>query len=371
MAQATPIAPPLIRCLNVTQRYAGRGAVISDCSLTVAQGEILALVGPNGCGKSVLLRLLAGLQAPTSGDVIVEGINLAHTPVGIAAFTGFLAQSPDAPAYLAVYDLLVSIGQLRGMPAREARAAARDLLDRSGLGNVARRALRDLPDGQARLARFCAALMGYPRVLLLDEPTEGMDLRQRKWVWEILGQLHQKTGLTTVLTTHHILEAEQCAHRVAFLKAGQIVAMGSPAMLKAQYGGGPRMDVKLNPGAKLGTAARARLQTLGRLVERDAEAFVLYPNPEVIGPLARSGTAATAIAQKVKARAAGQLGIPAIPATGNDSWLLDRPTIPGSLGRSVEEIFAIIGPQQIAEFWFAPPTLEDVFLKLEGEPSHA
>lgn len=371
MAQATPIAPPMIRCLNVTQRYTGRGAVISDCSLTVARGEILALVGPNGCGKSVLLRLLAGLQSPSSGDVIVDGVNLAHTPSGVATFTGYLAQTPDAPSYLAVYDLLVSIGQLRGMPAREARAAGRDLLDRSGLGKVARRALQDLPAGQARLARFCAALMGYPRVLILDEPTEGLDLRQRKWVWEILAQLHQQTGLTTVLATHHIIEAEQCAHRVSFLKAGQILATGSPATLKANYGGGPRMDVKLNAGAKLGTAARARLQTLGRLVERDAEAFMLYPNPELIGPLAQSASVATAIAQKVKARSAGQPGPPAIPATGNDSWLLDRPTIPGSLGRSVEEIFAIIGPQQIAEFWFAPPTLEDVYLKLEGEPSYA
>jgi ABC-type multidrug transport system ATPase subunit len=304
---------------------------------------------------------------------MVDGAQLAHTPHGIASFTSYLAQTDDAPDYLSPRDLLQCSGALRGMPAREARAASRDLLDRSQLSAIAGRPLRALTDGQRRLARFCAVLMGYPRLLILDQPTAGLDLRQRRWVWDLLQQLHTQTGLTTVLATHHLADADSSASRICFIKAGQIAATGAPNALKAQYGSGPRMDVKLHPGAKLGNTARTKLQALGRIVERDAETFALYPNPETLGALAHSIPAPRPVATgKGKGKASQAKAAAPYPAapSDNDSWLLDRAVLPGSLGHTVEEVFAIVGQQQIMEFWFAPPSLEDVYQKLLGEPPH-
>jgi ABC-2 type transport system ATP-binding protein len=364
---------PLVRCQDVAARPSSRGRDLSGITLDILPGEFFAVVGPGGSGKSTLLRAMAGLH-PITGTLLVDQISLAQHPNGIGAFTSYLAQQSDAPEHLHVGELLFFSGRMRGLPKREARAVSHDLLDQCGLAPLSRLPLRAISRGEERLARFCACLMGAPRLLLLDEPTTGLDLRQRQWLWEMLRQMQQQHKLTVVVATHHIDEIEPHAQRLALLRDGKLMAIGDQATLKERFSKGPRMDLRLVPGATLARTTRLKLEALGELIERGPELFVLYPKPDTIGSLARSipvTTMAQALVKSGKVKGAK----PASPDTQdlrNDAWLLDRQTsLPGSLGRTVEEIFNIIGPQNIAEFWFAPPTLTDVYLHLTGEEAHA
>ncbi len=388
MQSASPSPPKiLVACSGMTYRYPrARRAAIDNLSLEIQRGECFALLGPNGAGKSTLARLIAGLILPTSGCVTVESVDTRQNLPPLAASVAYLAQHPDLPDHLTVQQALVLTGILRGMAADESRQAARDVLMRADLTPFARRTVRSLPRGTQQLIRFCATLMGYPRLLILDEPTTSLDTVQRRWVWDLLQTLHRQTGMTTLVITHDIDAIDRVANRMAYLRDGQIVAVGSSTTLKEQYGRGPRLEVRLMAGAALDQSMRERLERLGRLREHDdALGFVLYPAPEVIGQLARSipmpvtppvlvtpDPAAKAAKTKApraprgtaKGKTATALAI-VDPAT--ESWLLDRQLpMPGSLGRTIEEIFAIIGHDRIAECWFAPPALEDVVLRLGG-----
>lgn len=378
MSQANASATPLVRCQDVAVAPSPIGRALSGITLEVSRGEIFAVVGPGGSGKSTLLRALAGLHPTATGSILVDDLALPRHPFGIGSFTSYLAQQSEAPDFLRVGELLFYSGRLRGLPAREARAVSRDLLDQSGLAPLHGLPLHAISRGEERLARFCATLLGSPRLLILDEPTVGLDLRQRQWMWEILRQMHQHNNLTTIVATHFIEEIEPHADRVAVLREGRLAAIGTQATLKAHYSKGPRMDLRLVPGATLARTTRLKLEALGELIEREPEFFLLYPKPDTIGSLAMSvpvTTMAQALAKghkAAKATKAGKLPEPDPAELRNDSWLLDRQTsLPGSLGRTVEEIFTIIGPHNIAEFWFAPPTLTDVYLHLTGEDPHA
>jgi ABC-type multidrug transport system ATPase subunit len=378
MSEATA---PLVRCQDVTTRLSPYGRALSALSFEVARGEIFALAGPGGSGKSALLTLLAGLHAPSVGALTVDSVDLTRNPAGIAPFTAYLAQHTDVPEHLHVGELLFFAGRLRGLPAHTARAVSRDLLDQSGLEPVAKQPLHGISRGEERLARFCTALMGSPHLLLLDEPTSGLDFRQRQWVWDVIRQM-QQGGVTIIVATHHIEEIEPLASRLAFLRDGKIVALGDITKLKERYSRGPRMDLRLVPGTTLGNVTRLKLESLGTVVEHDPGVFSLYPRPDTIGGSIVASIPVTTMAQalakgrkgrKKKDAAAAALPVTSPPATLNeDAWLLDRTiSLPGTLGRTIEEIFTIIGSQNVAEFWFAPPTLTDVYLNLTGEEPNA
>lgn len=372
--QSTP-SPSLVVCAGVTYRPIWRRSpVLADLSLEIQSGELFALAGPNGAGKSTLAQLIAGQLLPTTGQITVDEIDTRHNLPPLQGFVAYLAQTPNAPDLLTVQQLLFLSGALRGMPAGESSSAVHDLLDRCDLLAVAKRPLHSLPPGQQQLARFCAMLMGYPRLLVLDEPTTGLDPTQRRWVWDLLHELHRQTGITTIVISHDIEAIDRVVDRVAYLRAGQIVAVGSPASLKERYGTGPRLEVRLSAGAALDDRARERLRRLGQLSESDDGAsFVLYPSPEALGPLARSvpmpAPSPMALKPAPAPRHAAKGKGAAVLATterSNETWLLDRQMFPGTLGRTIEEIFVIIGPERIVECWFSPPALEDVFTKLGG-----
>ena len=354
---------PIVRCANVTKRWRGAGGdAVADISLEIPRRALLGIFGPTGSGKSTLLRLIAGMAAPDSGTIIVNGINVAQNEPAIQTFTSYLAQEPDAPDTLTISELLYFTGALRGMTGKEARSASRDLLDRAGLTTVARRSLQALPRAQQQMARVCATMMGYPHLLVLDDPMRDLDLTQRNWLWTLLRQLHAETAMTIILVTRDLAEAERSVTHVAFMRGGQLGAVGTPTTLKEQFGAGPHMDMQLKPAMRLTEEMRRRLRALGQLVEHPLNALTLYPKPDVIGTLAQPVTPARA---RVRSRQA--TATPSTPiTTHDDSWLLDRQVLPGSLGRTVEEIFTIIGAEQITEFWFAPPTLEDAYQRLEG-----
>ncbi len=362
-AQGIP-ATVLARCDSVTKRFGSGDAAIADVTFDVTRAELMGVAGHAGSGKSTLLRLVAGLIAPTSGAITIEGQPIAASVPPVQTYISYLGQTSDVPDSLTASEALYFTGVLRGMPPGEARTAGRDLLDRCQLADVARKTLHALDPGRRQMLRFATALMGYPHVLVLDEPTAALDLTQRQLAWEILEQVHKQTGMTTILATRDVAGAESHAHRFAFLKQGRLVAIGTPDALNERYGNGPRMDVTLAPGSKLTVDMRRRLGKLGTLSEGDAGAFTLFPNPDVIGTLAKSVPLKQKKSASTGASSSRQL------ATVDDSWLLDRSALPGTLGRTVEEIFAIVGQTNLAEFWFSPPSLVDVYQRLiVGAPS--
>ncbi|HKD74421.1 MAG TPA: ABC transporter ATP-binding protein [Ktedonobacterales bacterium] len=369
MAQAAASPDPIVRCEHVTKRWPrARNAAVADISLEIAQGACCVFVGATGSGKSALLRLIAGLTAPDGGILTVNGVSVAQNHPAIQTFASYMAPENDVPEGVGVADLLSLTGMLRGMSAKEARSACHDLLDRAGLDAVVRRPLRALPPAQQQLARFCATLMGYPHLLVLDDPARDLDPTQHTWFWGLLRQLHEETGMTIILATSDLSAVERLATQVVFLREGQVMAAGTPQALERQFGIGPRMDMRLKPGSQLTDEMRRQLRTLGELVELERYTLALYPKPDVIGSLAQQVSAPAQPRSRARTNAGKVSNTPSTPVDMRaDSWLLDRSGLPGTLGRTVDEIFAILGAFQIAEFWFSPPTLLDVYQRIEGD----
>jgi ABC-2 type transport system ATP-binding protein len=356
---------PIVRCDGLAQRYRGASAPsLADVSFTLARGELLAVTGPAGAGKSVLARILAGLEALAIGSVTIEGKLPAEQARITPTFATYLAQQDDAPDALAPSEWLFFLGALRGMSAQDASAAAKDLLDRCSLSGSTRRPIRQLTAGQRQMVRFCAALMGYPHLLILDDPTRALDPAQKAQVWTLIDQMHHQTGIGMVVIARDLDDIARLADRVMFLRQGQMVALDTPAALVARYGGGPRIEITLNPGARLTSDMQRWLRPLGQIAASDGSHITFLPRPDLV-----SGPQPSAPARAAK-RAASRA------TSGDDafgeSWLLDSPTnLPGSTGRVITDVFSIIGQAQIAECWVLPPTLHDVYRQLEGSSPHA
>ncbi|MFF8385416.1 ABC transporter ATP-binding protein [Streptomyces kanasensis] len=212
-------------------------------SLDVRGGEIFGLLGPNGAGKSTLVRQLTGLMRPDSGTVEVLGHDLVRHPDRAARLIGYLGQESTALDELTVGLAAETTGRLRGLTARDARAERDAVLAELGLGELASRPLKRLSGGQRRLACFAAALVGERPLLVLDEPTAGMDPIARRAVWAAVDRRRAEHGATVVLVTHNVIEAETVLDRVAVLERGRVIACDTPAGLKERVAGEVRVDL--------------------------------------------------------------------------------------------------------------------------------
>ncbi|MDT3399915.1 ABC transporter ATP-binding protein, partial [Streptomyces sp. B1866] len=211
--------------------------------LDVAPGEVFGLLGPNGAGKSTLVRQLTGLLRPDAGSVQVLGHDLVRHPERAARLVGYLSQHSTALDELTVALAAETTGRLRGLPARTARAERDAVLDELGLAGVAGRPVGKLSGGQRRLACVAAALVGERPVLVLDEPTTGMDPVARRAVWAAVDRRRAERGVTVLLVTHNVVEAETVLDRVAVLERGRVIACDTPAGLKALVADEVRVDL--------------------------------------------------------------------------------------------------------------------------------
>ncbi|MGK5631336.1 ABC transporter ATP-binding protein [Streptomyces sp. URMC 123] len=201
-------------------------------ALEVRRGEIFGLLGPNGAGKSTLVRQLTGLMRPDSGTVTVLGHDLVRHPERAARLVGYLGQESTALDELTVALAAETTGRLRGLGARAARAERDAVLDELGLADIAGRPLKRLSGGQRRLACFAAALVGERPLLVLDEPTTGMDPVARRAVWAAVDRRRAERETTVLLVTHNVIEAETVLDRVAVLERGKVIACDTPSGLK-------------------------------------------------------------------------------------------------------------------------------------------
>ena len=273
---------------DLTKRYKGKGNVLANekLSLTINQGEVFGLLGPNGAGKTTLVLQMLGLLAPTSGSITVEGVDVVAHPRAVSRFSGYMPQTRIAMRNLEVERALTVTGRLRGQSEPTARAQTNALIERLELGEHRAKYMDRLSGGLMRVAAFGMALMGDPRLIVLDEPTNELDPLRRRMVWEIIRDLKRERPVTCVLVTHNVLEAERVVDRVAMIDGGRVVAVGTPGALKAQLGDEVRLEVVLKPEvAQNGHRAdiEQSLERLGRLVMLRPGYYAVFVRRDGVG----------------------------------------------------------------------------------------
>ncbi|MEV5984149.1 ABC transporter ATP-binding protein [Streptomyces sp. NPDC052051] len=214
-----------------------------DVRLDIRRGEIFGLLGPNGAGKSTLVRQLTGLMRPDRGSVEILGHDIVRHPERAARILAYLGQESTALDELTVSLAAETTGRLRGLELRRAREERDAVLDELGLAPLASRPLKKLSGGQRRLACFAAALVGERSLLVLDEPTTGMDPVARRAVWAAVDRRRAERGTTVLLVTHNVIEAETVLDRVAVLDRGRVIACDTPAGLKERVAGEVRVEL--------------------------------------------------------------------------------------------------------------------------------
>jgi len=229
------MAEPVIVVERVTHRY-GERVALREVTFEVKAGEIFALLGPNGGGKTTLFRILATALIPTSGDVRIFGHDVRAHPERVRWHVGVVFQSPSVDGKLTVWENLRHQGHLYGLWGRDLKRRVEALLERFDLSDRAQEPVERLSGGLRRRVEIAKALLHEPSLLVLDEPTAGLDARARLDLWAYLHALRERRPLTIVFTTHHLDEGESC-DRVAILDRGQLVALDSPEALKAEIGG--------------------------------------------------------------------------------------------------------------------------------------
>ncbi|KAB2977048.1 MULTISPECIES: ABC transporter ATP-binding protein [unclassified Streptomyces] len=231
-----------------------------DVRLDIAQGEIFGLLGPNGAGKTTLVRQLTGLMRPDSGSVEILGHDIVRHPERAARILAYLGQESSALDELTVSLAAETTGRLRGLDVRRARAERDAVLDELGLAPIAGRPLKKLSGGQRRLACFATALVGERPLLVLDEPTTGMDPVARRAVWSAVDRRRAERGTTVLLVTHNVIEAETVLDRVAVLDRGRVIACDTPSGLKEHVAGEVRVELLWRERAPLEVPEVAALQ---------------------------------------------------------------------------------------------------------------
>jgi len=229
-----PVAlPPLVVAEGLTKRFGGFTAV-DGIDFTVRRGEAFGFLGPNGAGKSSTMRMLGCVSPPSGGRLAVFGLDPAAAGPAIRARLGVVPQENTLDSDLTVADNLVVYGRFFGIPRREVHARARRLLEFVQLADRADDRVEPLSGGMKRRLTIARALINEPDLLLLDEPTTGLDPQARHLVWDRLFRL-KREGVTLVLTTHYMDEAEQLCDRLVVLDGGRIAAEGSPRELVDRY----------------------------------------------------------------------------------------------------------------------------------------
>jgi ABC-2 type transport system ATP-binding protein len=226
---------PAVDVASLRHMYGSREA-LAGISFSVSRGEIFGLLGPNGSGKSTLFKILSTLLPPSGGTVRVFGHGVANEPDAVRRHLGVVFQHPSLDPKLTVKENLRHHGHLYGVRGTVFRDRVRAVLDRMGLTDRARDRVETLSGGLQRRTELAKALIHQPDLLLLDEPSTGLDPGARRDFTEYLARLRDHDGVTVLLTTHILDEAERC-DRVGILHRGRLVALGSPAELKARLGG--------------------------------------------------------------------------------------------------------------------------------------
>jgi oleandomycin transport system ATP-binding protein len=260
---------PAIEATGLVKRF-GKTTALAGVDLVARQGRVLGLLGPNGAGKTTAVRILATLLRPDGGQASVCGYDVLRDAYQVRQLIGLTGQYASVDDGLSGTNNLIMIGRLLGLSRARARARAAELLERFELTDAAGRTAKTYSGGMRRRLDLAASLVGRPRVLFLDEPTTGLDPRSRTDVWTMIRALIAD-GVTVLLTTQYLDEADQLAHDIVVIDRGKVIATGTPDELKARTGGQLLLVATSDP-ARLAEAAALLEAMAGAEVSTDTEA---------------------------------------------------------------------------------------------------
>jgi len=241
----------------LTKRF-GSFVAVDAVTFEVRDGEAFGLLGPNGAGKTTLIRMLTTLLPPTSGRAIVAGYDVAQDPHSVRELIGVIPQALTSDLDLTGWENLDIYGEFYGLTRRQRRERALYLLDLVGLTDRAKDLVATYSGGMRRRLEVARGLMHEPKVLFLDEPTIGLDPQSRRAVWGLLERLRRETALTISLTTHYMEEADTLCDRIAIVDDGKIVALDTPAALKAGLASDDRIELEVDgEGERIAAVLRA------------------------------------------------------------------------------------------------------------------
>jgi ABC-2 type transport system ATP-binding protein len=238
----------VISVQNLVHRYDNRTA-LNGVSFDVRPAELFGLLGPNGSGKTTLFRILSTLMIPTAGRALVMGCDAAQDPASLRRKIGVVFQAQSVDIKLTAYENLWHQGHLYGLHGSALKRRVVEILNRVGLADRAKERVETFSGGMQRRIELAKGLLHHPGVLLLDEPTTGLDPGARRDLWQYLEILRDEEHVSVLVTTHLMEEAERC-DRLAIMNEGNLVALGTPAELKSEIGG----DVILLDATKNATA---------------------------------------------------------------------------------------------------------------------
>lgn len=254
--------------LKKTYRPKGRKGVevkaLDGISFEVPRGEFFGLLGPNGAGKTTTIGILTTRVVPTGGVAKIEGVDVAQDPVAVKHRIGVVPQVNNLDRSLTAREILVFHAEYFGVPKQEREQHADDLLKRFELTERADEKVNGFSGGMVQRLKIARALMHNPAILFLDEPTTGLDPQSRRMLWDLLIELNQK-GLTILLTTHYMDEADQLCERAAIVDHGKVLALDSPGQLKRKVPGGFLVELQVRDG--ISDAFVASLQSMPGVVE--------------------------------------------------------------------------------------------------------
>jgi len=256
-----------IEATGLIKRF-GKTTALAGVDLIAREGRVLGVLGPNGAGKTTAVRILATLLRPDGGQARVCGYDVLRNAYQVRQLIGLTGQYASMDEGLSGTNNLIMIGRLLGLPRAQARARAAELLGRFELSDAAARTVKTYSGGMRRRLDLAASLVGRPRVLFLDEPTTGLDPRSRTDVWAMIRGL-VADGVTVLLTTQYLDEADQLAHDIVVIDRGKVIATGTPDELKARTGGQVLLVAPSDP-ARLGEVATLLEALTGAEVVTDA-----------------------------------------------------------------------------------------------------
>lgn len=245
-----------IEARDLVKTYPKEIRALDGLSFSVPSGTVFALVGPNGAGKSTTVKILTTLAQADSGTATVAGLDVRASAARVRHAIGVVAQRSGADPMATGRENLLLTGRIQGMTGRRLVHRADDLLSRFGLASAAGRLVRTYSGGMRRRLDVAMGLINQPQVLFLDEPTAGLDPQARSAMWEEIARLSAAEGLTILLTTHYLEEADRLAARLAIVDRGQVVVAGTPGELKGQLQG-DAVQLELATGADPGTVRDA------------------------------------------------------------------------------------------------------------------
>lgn len=224
----------MIELRNLTKKF-DQFTAVDHLNLTIEKGEFFGLLGPNGAGKTTTISLLSTLLLPTQGEILIDGQTLSRKRPDLKRKLSVITQEYSMRQDMNMNEIMEYQGRLYFMPKKEIRRRTEELLEFAGLIDFRKRSVRKLSGGMKRKLMVCRALLTEPEILLLDEPTAGMDPISRRQMWNLLRQLNER-GLTIMLTTHYIEEAQSLCGRVALMDKGKLQEVNTPDVLIQKLG---------------------------------------------------------------------------------------------------------------------------------------